>query len=217
MHLSCASNSSQAEHKQRRALLLDLTRVFAVAAMCKRYEEEISMPTFRQISLVCVAAAFVTALAIDAADARRGGGGMRAGGGGMRAGNFGGAGRAGMGNRAHVSHPIARPGRPGDGPGWGNRPGYGPGWGNRPGYGPGWGYRPGYGWGAAAAAVGAGLAYSTYDPYYGGYGYSDYGYYNQGAYASPSDPIAECARRFKTYDPASQTYVVRKGVRASCP
>ena len=31
------------------------------------------------------------------------------------------------------------------------------------------------------------------------------------------DPIAACARRFKTYDPASQTYIVRKGVRASCP
>ena len=65
---------------------------------------------------------------------------------------------------------------------------------------------------AAAATVGAGLAYSSYDPYYGGYGY-----YDDGAYAEQSDPIAECARRFKTYDPASQTYIVSKGVRASCP
>jgi hypothetical protein len=65
--------------------------------------------------------------------------------------------------------------------------------------------------------VGAGLAYGAYDPYYG---YGD-GYYDEGAYApqvvGEGDTIAECARRFKTYDPASQTYIVRKGVRASCP
>ena len=70
---------------------------------------------------------------------------------------------------------------------------------------------------SAGAAVGAGLAYGAYDPYYG-YGYgSDYGY-DEGAYAAqPDDAIAECARRFRTYDPASQTYVVRKGQRARCP
>jgi hypothetical protein len=66
--------------------------------------------------------------------------------------------------------------------------------------------------------VGAGLAYGAYDPYYG---YDD-GYYGGEAYApqpvlEQGDPIAECARRFKTYDPASQTDIVRKGVRASCP
>ena len=123
-----------------------------------------------------------------------------------------GGGRINVG--ARPSHPIA--GRPGVGnrPGWGGRPG-GPNWAGRPGY----GYRPGYGWGAAAAgaAVGAGLAYGAYDPYYG-YGYGgDYGY-DEGAYAAqPDDAIAECARRFRTYDPASQTYVVRQGVRARCP
>ena len=151
----------------------------------------------------------------------------------MRAGGFAG------GGGAHVSRPIARPGG-GIGPGggnWANRPG-GPGGGNwagrpinRPGY-P--GYRPGYGWGAAAAAgaIGAGLAYGSYG---GGYG----GYYEEPAYTYPSysyeqatpsyqyevaaqpesdgDLIAECARRFKTYDVASQTYVKSKGVRASCP
>jgi hypothetical protein len=140
------------------------------------------------------------------------------------------------GGRAHISQPIARPGG-GIGPGggnWANRPG-GPGGGNwagrpinRPGY-P--GYRPGYGWGAAAVAgaIGAGLAYGSY--YGGGYG----GYYEEPAYspyyAEPSysyqqvaadpgsdgDLIAECARRFKTYDVASQTYIKSKGVRASCP
>ena len=147
---------------------------------------------------------------------RGGGGGMRggggfSGGGGMRAGSIGGGGFAG---RAHPSHPIARPGV--GGPGWGNTPGTRPpNWAGRPGY----GYRPGYGWGAAAAGaavVGAGLAYGAYDPYYG----YDYGSYDEGAYepvVGQGDPIAECARRFKTYDPASQTYIVRKGVRASCP
>ena len=181
------------------------------------------MLTLKHIGCVTVAAVFALALAIDAADARRGGGGgMRgggfSGGGGMR-GGFSGGGGAAMrsgGGRAHVSHPIARPGRPGDG-GWANRPGNRPpGWANRPGHRPGWGYRPGYGWGAAAA-VGAGLAASSYyDPYY----YGGYGYYDEGAYAAPAGPddaIAECARRFKTYDPTSQTYVVRKGVRARCP
>jgi hypothetical protein len=146
----------------------------------------------------------------DEADARRGGGGFRGGGGygggAMRAGGFGG------GGRAHVSLPIARPGpgnRPG-GPGWAGGPGNRPGWGNRPGYGygPGYGYRPGYAWGAAA--LGAGVAYSAYNSgYYGGY--------EQPAYSAPSDPIAECAARFKTYDPASQTYIRSKGQRVPCP
>ena len=140
---------------------------------------------------------------------------MRGGGGGFSGGGMRGGGMRAGGGRAHVSRPIARPGGPGGG-GWANRPGNRPpGWANRPGYNPGWGYRPGYGWGAAAAAtaVGAGIAASSYyDPYY------DYGYPTGGSYvAAEADPIAECARRFKTYDPASQTYVVRKGVRASCP
>jgi hypothetical protein len=196
------------------------------------------MLTFRLMGSVAIAAIFAMALAIDAADARRGGGGgmraggfggggMRAGGGGMRVGGGGGMRVGGGGGRfanvggARPSHPIARPpgmgNRPGQGPGWGNRPGTRPpGWAGRPGYNPGWGYRPGWGAAAAAATVGAGLAASSYyDPYYG-YGYSDPGYVDPG-YAAQSDPIAECARRFKTYDPASQTYVVRKGVRASCP
>ena len=190
------------------------------------------MRTLKYVGAAAIAAIFVLATTINAADARRGGGGgggMRGGGGGfgggggMRGGGFGGGGmrvggggiRPGSIGGPRPSHPIALPGRPG-GPGWaGNRPGTRPPrWAGRPGYNPGWGYRPGYGWGAAAAAatVGAGLAYSSYDPYYGGYGY-----YDDGAYAEQSDPIAECARRFKTYDPASQTYLVRKGVRASCP
>lgn len=204
------------------------------------------MLTLKHLGCAAIAATFVMALAIEAADARRGGGGggMRAGGfsggGGMRAGG-GGAIRAGGGGGGRFatggvrpSHPIARPGLPGGGgAGWANRPG-GPGWANRPGYGPGWGggYRPGYGWGAAAAAgaIGAGIAYSGYsnygysDPAYGYYdpGYVDPGYVDPGyGYSQPvagsSDAVAECARLFKTYDVASQTYIKSKGVRASCP
>jgi hypothetical protein len=182
--------------------------------------KEASMLRFRHIGCTAIAAVFALALAIDAADARRGGGGgMRGGGGGFSGGGMRGGGGAAMrgGGRAHVSNPIARPG-PGNRGDWANRPGNRPpGWANRPGYNPGWGYRPGYGWGAAAAAgaIGAGWAASNYyDPYYSGYGYYDDSY---AAAAEPSDAIAECARRFKTYDPASQTYIKRKGVRASCP
>jgi hypothetical protein len=166
------------------------------------------MRLFKLIGSFAVAIFCAQVIALDTADARRGGGGgMRGGGfsgGGMRA---GGAGRAGLGNAgsrgAHVSNPIARPGA-GNRPGWDNRPV------NRPGY----GYRPGYGWGAAAA-LGTGLAYGAYNS---GYDNSGYGAYDEGAYTEASDdPIAECARRFKTYDPASQTYIRSKGQRASCP
>lgn len=176
------------------------------------------MRSFKLIGYFAIAIVCAQVIALDTADARRGGGaGMRGGGfsgGGMRAGGIGGGGRVGMGGPRgpHVSQPIARPGA-GNRPGWDNRPV------NRPGYGPGYGYRPGYGWGAAAA-LGTGLAYSAYNSgYYGG---EDYGAYDQGPYtgaytAASEDPVAECARRFKTYDPASQTYIKSKGVRASCP
>jgi hypothetical protein len=126
---------------------------------------------------------------------------------------------AGGAGRAHISQPIARPGggfanRPGGGGNWAGRPGYGGGWNNA-----GWGYRPGYGLGAAAA-VGAGVAYGAYgNGYYGGGYYEEptYSYQVSGPADSDSDAIAECARRFRTYDPASQTYIRSKGVRASCP
>ncbi len=136
------------------------------------------MIAFKKTGFILLASTFVLALAIDTADARRGGGaGVRAGGGGGMRVSAGGV-RGGFAGRAHVSRPIAGAGRiaanrPGLGGAWaGNRPGWNGGWaGNRPGYG--YGYRPGYGWGAAAVAgaVGAGLAYSNcYDGYCGGYG-----------------------------------------------
>jgi hypothetical protein len=169
------------------------------------------------------------------------------GGGGMRAGGLGGGGalrgasfnRGGAiaGNRMAIAGrpDIGRPGRPDVGlPGRpGNRPDIGlPGRpGNRPGWGGGWGGDnwPGYGWGWGAAAAGAGLAYaasSDYcDPYYSSYGYCNYGYgsyapaYGTAAatYGASSDAIADCARRFRSYDPASQTYLSYGGQRVSCP
>jgi hypothetical protein len=177
------------------------------------------MIAFRKTGIILLASTFALALAIDTADARRGGGGgVRAGGGGARI-SAGGV-RGGFAGRAHVSHPIAGGGRFAA-----NRPGWG---GNRPGYGWG-GYRPGYGWGAAAvagAAVGAGLAYSNcYDGYCGGYdnaaydnGYYASGYYGSDGYeASQSDAVAYCAQRFRSYDLRSQTYLAKNGRRVSCP
>ena len=63
------------------------------------------MPAFKHTGSIIIAAAFVLAIAVDPADARRGGGGFS--GGGMRGGGFAGAGRAGFAGRAHPSHPIA--------------------------------------------------------------------------------------------------------------
>jgi BA14K-like protein len=170
-----------------------------------------------------------------------GGGAMRAGGlgggGAVRGASFNRGGAiagnrmANAGSLARVSNPIAgrpdigRPGRPDIGrpgrPDWGNRPGWGGGgWG-----GDNW---PGYGWGWGAAAVGAGLAYGAstnycdpnYDPYCSNYGYGSYGSYAPAyaaTYGNPSDAIADCARRFRSYDPASQTYLSYGGQRVSCP
>jgi len=36
-------------------------------------------------------------------------------------------------------------------------------------------------------------------------------------YAAAPDAIADCARRFRSYDPASQTYLSSSGQRVSCP
>jgi len=197
------------------------------------------MVKLRHLGSAFIAGMFLTAIAMDAADARRGGGG----GGGRGAGIGGGRASIGSvgGNRlgnigARPSNPIAggnrlanvggpRPSHPISGvspggpvgPGGPGRPGgpIGPG-------GPGWGggYWPGYGWGigAAAVGVGVGLGYSDWcDPYYnsycnGGYttGYSD-------PYGVTSDAVEYCARTFKTYDRASQTYIATGGRRASCP
>jgi hypothetical protein len=103
---------------------------------------------------------------------------------------------------------------------------------------PGW--NRGWGWGGAGfglgAAVGSALASPwygygydyDYDPgYYGygygpGYGYTDYGYsgygYGPGGYVeTPDRDVSYCMSRFKSYDPASGTYLGYDGIRHLCP
>ena len=70
-------------------------------------------------------------------------------------------------------------------------------------------------------AFGAGLAlgaYPYYDPYYSDPYYYDPGYYYGDAPVAVSpDAVSYCMQRFRTYDPASGTYVGRGGVRRPCP
>jgi hypothetical protein len=155
------------------------------------------------------------AVAPAAETVRYGGGGGRVGGGGGR---IGGVGRVGG---------VGGVGRVGGVGGVGGIGGVG-----RPGYGWNGGYgRPGYGL-AAGALVGGAIAAGSY---YGGYGY-DNGYYDPGYYGSSYygsgygyDPgystystsggqdAAYCAQRFKSYDPASGTYLGYDGIRHPCP
>lgn len=116
-----------------------------------------------------------------------GGGGFRGGGGGFR------GGWAGGGYRGYRG-------------GWVGGPRYGyRHWGGYPRY----GYRRHYGapfWGglAAGAIIGGTLAYPPAYEY---------------EYAEPGlDPaVAACARRYRTYDIETQTYIARPGVRRRCP
>jgi hypothetical protein len=112
----------------------------------------------------------------------------------------------------------------------------------RRGWGGGWGWRGrGWGWGGAAAgfvagavvgsAIAAGPYYYGYGPYYPGPYYAappvaygppapGYGYGPpSAAYGAPvaGDPAAYCAQRFKSYDPATGTYLGYDGVRHPCP
>ena len=76
----------------------------------------------------------------------------------------------------------------------------------------------------AAGAIGYG-AYAVgrygYSGYYGTPGYTNYGY--SGYYGTPGDASsggrddAYCASRYRSYDPASGTYLGYDGVRHSCP
>lgn len=82
----------------------------------------------------------------------------------------------------------------------------------------------GWGWGvgagiAAGALIGAGIAASRpyyYDPYY--YGPAYYGP-PPVVYGAPAvgDGVAYCMRRFRSYDPASGTYLGYDGYRHPCP
>jgi hypothetical protein len=81
----------------------------------------------------------------------------------------------------------------------------------------------GWGWGVGAgflggAIVGGALAARPY--YYGPYGpYYYYGppvVYGPGYYPAPGGD-ASCARRYRSYDPASGTFLGHDGVRHPCP
>jgi hypothetical protein len=73
----------------------------------------------------------------------------------------------------------------------------------------------------AGALLGAGIAASR--PYYYGPGPYYYGpaYYPPPVVYAPApvygDPVAYCMRRFKSYDPASGTYLGYDGYRHPCP
>jgi len=122
--------------------------------------------------------------------------------------------------------------------------GGGPGWAGGHAWGGGhWGGGRGWGWGGAAAGLAAGAviggAVAASQPWYGydydyapgyygsgynnygynNYGYSDYGYAAPGGYmaVAPDQDAAYCAQRFRSYDPASGTYLGYDGYRHSCP
>ena len=73
---------------------------------------------------------------------------------------------------------------------------------------------------AAGSSLGYGYGYG-YDPYYysDDYAYDDGGYYDPGYVVSqavvPDD--SSCAARYRSYDPASGTYLGFDGLRHPCP
>jgi hypothetical protein len=86
------------------------------------------------------------------------------------------------------------------------------------------GYRGGGGFipGAVAGAVIGGAIASTYPRYGYGYGgpvYYEDQYYDDGAVTvAPGDPdAAYCAQTYRSYDPASGTYLGNDGLRHPCP
>ena len=82
------------------------------------------------------------------------------------------------------------------------------------------GYRYGHRgyWPYLGLGVGA-IALASAWPYYDG-GYYGGGYYDQGytyGYGNDDSGVAYCIQRFRSYDPASQTYLGNDGYRHSCP
>ncbi|WFU77567.1 BA14K family protein [Bradyrhizobium sp. CIAT3101] len=83
------------------------------------------------------------------------------------------------------------------------------------------GFWPGVAAGAAIGALGSSYAYYGDGPYYGD-GYYDNSYYDDGATVavvpdSGGDSSAYCAQRYRSYDPASGTYLGYDGLRHPCP
>lgn len=83
------------------------------------------------------------------------------------------------------------------------------------------GFWPGVAAGAAIGALGSSYAYYGDGPYYGD-GYYDNSYYDDSATVavvpdSGGDLSAYCAQRYRSYDPASGTYLGYDGLRHPCP
>jgi hypothetical protein len=79
-------------------------------------------------------------------------------------------------------------------------------------------HRHGGFWPGVAVGVGIGSTYG----YYGSPSYYDdsYGYYDEGVVAAApagDDAVAYCMQRYKSYDPASGTYLGYDGQRHPCP
>ena len=93
-------------------------------------------------------------------------------------------------------------------PGWGGS-WHGGGWGPRYGYGyGGWGSGAGLAAGLATGAIVGGALAASQAPYYSG----------RSAYVAPGgDGVAYCQQRFRSYDPASGTYLGNDGYRHACP
>ena len=130
--------------------------------------------------------------------------------GGPRVGNFGrsaaiGAGPGALaGRQAFAGRPVAQLGS--GGRHWGGR-----GWRGRH-----WrGYGYGFGGGLALGALGSSYYYS--DPYYYDDSYAYAPDYDYAAAPVSGDDAAYCAQRFKSYDPASGTYLGYDGQRHPCP
>jgi hypothetical protein len=203
------------------------------------------MLTLKHIGAAAIASVIATAMVIDTADARRGGGGgggARAGNlGGARAANVGSVSR--VSNPVRRAD-IGLPGRPGYRPGWDGGwggPGYGWGWGaaavGAAAVGTGLAYAsPGYcdPYNGPCNAGPYAYAPPTYGANYGSIvpSSSSYGSYANGTYgslgvsrpvtyaigyAAAPEAIADCARRFRSYDPASLTYLGYNGQRVPCP
>jgi len=82
-----------------------------------------------------------------------------------------------------------------------------------------WGHHGGWGWGGGAIggfAAGALLGSALAAP---GYYFDDPGYYDvPDVYAGPdANAEAYCAQRYRSYDPASGTYLGYDGMRHPCP
>jgi hypothetical protein len=86
----------------------------------------------------------------------------------------------------------------------------------------------GFGWGLGAGLLGGAIIGGALAaPYYYGPGYYPPAYYGPGYYPAPAygygapgyggDGVAYCARRYRSYDPGSGTFLGNDGLRHSCP